>query len=174
MLHRLTTLGAVLAVAALAGCQTMAARPARTVADDTSTTEAVRSRLATDRPASLASVGVETVNGVVHLTGIVETPDQRLRAEQLTWQTPGVQQVINNIQVQRPGVALAPSASVVTAPAVVRRSVAGTVSSVDATRSQVTVATGTEQLLLQLPPAIVRDVRPGDQIILDVSVRPAR
>jgi hypothetical protein len=52
--------------------------------------------------------------------------------------------------------------------------VVGTVSSVDAARSQVTVSTGTEQLLLQLPPGVVRDLRPGDQLTLDVNVRPAR
>jgi hypothetical protein len=36
------------------------------------------------------------------------------------------------------------------------------------------VVSGNEQLLLQLPPSVVHDLRPGDQIGLDVNVRPAR
>lgn len=170
MSHRLTIVAAILTAAALAGCQTATGRTAGTYIDDGSTTAAVKSKLVADRPANLTSVGVETLNGMVYLTGVVETPEQRMRAEQLVWDVRGVRQVVNNIQVQRPPVAIAPSAAV----AVPRRSVVGTVSSVDATRSQVTVSTGTEQLLLQLPPAVVRDLRPGDQITVDVSVRPVR
>ena len=37
-----------------------------------------------------------------------------------------------------------------------------------------TVATGSEQLLLQLPASVVRDLRPGDQVTLDMTVQPAR
>jgi hypothetical protein len=78
--------------------------------------------------------------------------------------------VVNNIQVQRPPVTSSPSASV----AVPRSPVVGTVSSVDSVRNQVTVSTGSEQLLLQLPPSVIRDIRPGDRITLDVNVNPAR
>jgi hypothetical protein len=68
---------------------------------------------------------------------------------------------------------VAPAATVATAPGL-RRTVVGTVSSVDTSRGQVTVAAGGEQLLLQLPTSVVRDLRPGDQITLDVNARPAR
>jgi hypothetical protein len=50
----------------------------------------------------------------------------------------------------------------------------GDVAGGDVARSQVTVAAGNQQLLLQLPPSVVRDLRPGDRISLDVSVEPAR
>jgi hyperosmotically inducible periplasmic protein len=180
MSHRGTILVAVLSVIVLTGCQTATGRSAGAFVDDTSTTAAVKSRLVAERPANLTAVGVETVNGVTYLTGVVDTPEQRLRAEQLAWQASGVRQVVNNVQVQRPPVAAtpstaAPSAAVSTAPAATsRRAVVGTVSSVDPSRSQVTVSTGTEQLLLQLPAGVVRDLRPGDQLTLDVNVRPAR
>lgn len=176
MNHLRTTLGILLTMLVLAGCQTATGRTAGTVVDDGSTTAAVKSKLAADRPANLAAVGVNTVNGVVHLTGVVETPAQRARAEQLAREIRDVRQVVNNIQVQPPPVAGTPSATVVTAPApgVPSRSVVGTVSSVDVARSQVTVATGTEDLLVQLPASVVRDIRPGDELTLDVTVRPLR
>jgi osmotically-inducible protein OsmY len=44
----------------------------------------------------------------------VNTPEQRIRAEQLAWDVHGARQIVNNIQVQRPPVAAAPSASVAT------------------------------------------------------------
>jgi hypothetical protein len=175
MNYRLTILVAALGAIVLTGCQTATGRSAGTVVDDSQTTASVKSKLVADRPASLTAVGVETVNGVTYLTGVVETPEQRLRAEQLAWEASGVRQVVNNIQVQRRPVAAAPSAAVAGPPGtVLRRAVVGTVSSVDAARSQVTVTTGTDQLLLQLPPGVVRDLRPGDQISLDVNVRPGR
>jgi BON domain len=168
--------GAILVVLLLsgivaAGCQT--GRTAGAVVDDSSTTASVKSKLAADRLSTLTSVGVETVNGVTYLTGVMDTPEQRLRAEQLAWGSSGVRQVVNNIQVQRPPVATVPSASVPAA-GVPRHALIGTVSSVDVARSQVTVTTGREQMLLQLPPSVVRDLRPGDQISLDVNARPVR
>jgi hyperosmotically inducible protein len=176
MKHRLTMVVALLGATVLIGCQTTTGRSAGTYIDDSSTTAAVKSKLVADRPANLTSVGVETVNGVTYLTGIVATPQQRLRAEQLAWEASGVRQVVNNIQVQRPPVVITPSGPVAASPATAapRRAVVGTVSSVDTARNQVTVSTGTDQLLLQLPPDVIRDLRPGDQITLDMSVRPGR
>ena len=170
----LAILAVVLTAVALTGCQTTTGRTAGTFVDDSSTTGAVKSKLVAERPASLTSVGVETVNGVVHLTGVVETPEQRMRAEQLAWDARGVRQVVNNIQVQQPPVAAAPTTVIATSPAPPKRSVVGTVSSVDPNRGQVTVTTGADQLLFQLPAGVVRDIRPGDQITLDISVRPTR
>lgn len=171
-MHRFTILVAVLGTIVLTGCQTTTGRTAGTYVDDSRTTAAVKSKLVADRLANLTSVGVETVNGVTYLTGIVDTPEQRLRAEQFAWDVSGVRQVVNNIQVQRPSVVVAPSASpAATSP---RHAIVGTVSAVDVARSQVTVTSGRELLLLQLPASVVRDLRPGDQISLDVGVRPAR
>jgi hyperosmotically inducible protein len=177
MTHRFTILVALVSVLALGACQTATGRTAGTFVDDASTTAAVKAKLVGERPANLTAVGVETVNGVTYLTGAVETPAQRVRAEQLAWEVSGVRQVVNNIQVQRPLAqpprADSPAAAVATAPPV-RRSVVGTVSNVDPARSQVTVTTATDQMLLQLPAEVVRDLRPGDQVSVDVTVRPAR
>jgi hypothetical protein len=171
--YRVTMIAALLLAVAVAGCQTATGRTAGTVVDDSSTTAAVKSRLVSDRPANLTAVGVDTINGTVYLTGVVETPAQRVRAEQLAWEASGVRQVVNNIQVQRPPTSATPSATVAGPPAVApRRALVGTVSSVDTARNQVTVLSGSEQLLLQLPAGVVRDLRPGDQLSLDVTVQP--
>ncbi|HEX6212614.1 MAG TPA: BON domain-containing protein, partial [Methylomirabilota bacterium] len=111
MNHRGTVVALVLGALVVSGCQTTTGRSAGAVVDDSSTTAAVKSKLVADRPANLTAVGVDTVNGVTYLTGVVETPQQRIRAEQLAWQASGVRQVVNNIQVQPPPVAAAPSAS---------------------------------------------------------------
>jgi osmotically-inducible protein OsmY len=44
-------------------------------------------------------VGVETNNGVVYLTGEVETAEQKSRVGSVTSQVKGVRQVVNNLQV---------------------------------------------------------------------------
>ena len=156
----------VLSAVAAAGCTTMTGRSAGTTADDAAITASVKSKIVADRPANLTAVNVDTVNGTVHLTGAVDTPDQRLRAEQLAWQARGVRQVVNNLQVRRPGTAIVvPGGSVVSAsPAAPRHAVVGIVTSVDTARNQVTVRSGSEHLLLQLPPNVVSGLRPGDQI----------
>lgn len=154
----------------------MTGRTAGAYVDDNTTTTAVKGKLVGDRATNLTSVGVTTVNGVVYLTGVVETTDQGLRAEQLAWQTGGVQQVVNNLQVQPRPVVIAPSGAAAASPAtgVVRRAVVGTVSTVDRARNQVTVSTGTEELFLQLPADVIMSLRPGDPITVDVTVRAVR
>ena len=170
MTRTMQVLAAVVLIAVAAtGCTTMTGRTASTTADDATTTAAVKSKLVADRPANLTAVNVDTVNGTVYLTGAVETPDQRIRAEQLAWQARGVRQVVNNLQVRQPGTAIVvPGGSVVSAsPAgIPRAATIGTVTSVDTARSQVTVRSGNDHLLLQLPPNVVAGLRPGDQITI--------
>jgi hypothetical protein len=158
----------VLSAVAAAGCTTTTGRTAGATADDAATTAAVKSKIVADRPANLTAVNVDTVNSTVYLTGSVDTPDQRIRAEQLAWQARGVRQVVNNLQVRYPGPAVVvPGGSVVSAsPAGARYSAVGVVTSVDTARNQVTVRSGNEHLLLQLPPNVISSLRPGDQITI--------
>lgn len=159
----------VLTAMAAAGCTTMTGRTAGANADDAATTASVKSKIVADRPANLTAVNVDTVNGTVYLTGAVDTPDQRMRAEQLAWQARGVRQVVNNLQVRQPGTAVVvPGGSVVSASpsGIPRAATVGTVTSVDTARNQVTVRSGSEHLLLQLPPNVVSGLRPGDQITI--------
>jgi len=50
---------------------------------------------------NLTRIDVDTNNGVVALNGVVESPDQKARAEQLARRVDGVRNVINNLQVQK-------------------------------------------------------------------------
>jgi hypothetical protein len=153
----------VLTAVAAAGCQTMTGRTASATSEDAATTGAVKSKLVADRPANLTAVNVDTVNGTVYLTGAVETPDQRIRAEQLAWQARGVRQVVNNLQVRQPTTVVGGVVSA--SPGIpARQASIGTVVAVDTVRHQVTVRSGSEQLLLQLPAAVVSGLRPGDTL----------
>jgi osmotically-inducible protein OsmY len=49
----------------------------------------------------LAGASVEVIEGRVHLTGKVETPETRIDAVRLAWQPDGVKEVINEIQIQK-------------------------------------------------------------------------
>lgn len=165
-MHTLAVL--VLAALAATGCTTMTGTTAGQTADDAGITTSVKSKLVAERPANLTAVSVSTVNSTVYLTGAVETPDQRIRAEQLAWQARGVRQVVNNLQVRQPATAVVVPGGVVSAspPAPTRQAMVGSVVSVDTARNQVTVRSGNENLLMQLPAAVVSGLRPGDAIWL--------
>jgi hyperosmotically inducible protein len=100
---RLTmTLVAALAVlTALAGCQSVTGKTAGTTLDDATITASVKSKLVADKATNLTRVDVDTNNGTVYLNGSVESAEQKALAERLAWQTDGVKNVVNNLQVQR-------------------------------------------------------------------------
>ncbi|HWO41679.1 MAG TPA: BON domain-containing protein [Candidatus Eisenbacteria bacterium] len=83
------------------GCQAMTGKTAGRNVDDAAITASVKSTLAADRAATLTRVDVDTNNGVVSLNGVVETAEQKTRAEQLARRVDGVKRVINNLQVQK-------------------------------------------------------------------------
>jgi hyperosmotically inducible protein len=90
----------LLTIFSLAGCQAMTGKTAGQNVDDATLTSSVKTRLATDKLSSLTRVDVDTNNGVVSLNGVVESPDQRARAQELASQVNGVNRVVNNLQVQ--------------------------------------------------------------------------
>jgi osmotically-inducible protein OsmY len=185
-----------LPVLTLTACTTMTGRTAGTYIDDNTTTAVVKSKLVSERPANLTAVSVTTVNGIVYLTGAVTTPEQRQRAERIASETSGVREVVNNIQVapasaqttepDRPATTATPPPAVITQPATPagsaspstssarRYTTSAVVQTIDRSRNQVTATTGDRQLQLQLPAAAVTELRPGDEITVDVTVRPGR
>lgn len=90
----------VLAVAACAGCQSTAGQTAGQRMSDASITAAVQGKLTGDRISNFTRVDVETEGGVVSLSGMVLSADQRKRAEELARQVNGVVRVNNNLQIQ--------------------------------------------------------------------------
>lgn len=99
--------GAKLASLALAGlllvggCQAMTGETAGQYVDDSTITTSVKAKLTGDKTGNLTRINVETTNRVVSLNGIVDSPEQKSRAEQLAKQVDGVKSVKNNLQVQK-------------------------------------------------------------------------
>jgi hyperosmotically inducible periplasmic protein len=90
----------LLAVLVIFGCQAMTGRTAGRNIDDATITASVKSSLVADKVANLTRVDVDTTNGVVSLNGVVESPEQKQRAEQLASRVDGVKRVVNNLHVQ--------------------------------------------------------------------------
>ena len=84
-----------------ASCQSGTGRTAGQNVDDATITTSVKSTLVADKVANLTRVDVDTTRGVVSLNGVVESPDQKNRAEQLANRVSGVRKVINNLQIQK-------------------------------------------------------------------------
>jgi hyperosmotically inducible periplasmic protein len=82
------------------GCTALTGETAGQYVDDSTITTRVKAKLVAEKATSLTRVDVDTTNQVVSLTGIVESPDQKQRAEQLAMQVSGVKRVQNNLQVQ--------------------------------------------------------------------------
>jgi hyperosmotically inducible periplasmic protein len=93
-------MGILLSVLLLASCQATTGKTAGRNVDDGAITTRVNAALVTDKPSFFTRVDVDTNNGVVTLNGIVDTPEQRARAEQLASRVDGVKRVINNLQVK--------------------------------------------------------------------------
>jgi hyperosmotically inducible protein len=82
-------------------CQSTTGKTAGQTMTDSRITAAVQSKLTADRMANFARVDVDTERGVVNLSGIVPSTEQKDRAETLTRQVEGVKRINNNLQVQR-------------------------------------------------------------------------
>jgi len=83
----------------MTGCQAMTGETAGQNIDDGVLTSSVKTSLAGERLNTLSRVGVETNNGIVVLTGEVETAQEKSRAGTVASQVKGVRQVVNNLQV---------------------------------------------------------------------------
>ena len=85
----------------VAGCQSMTGKTAGESIDDATITASVKAKLVADKPSNLIRVDVDTNNATVYLNGVVESAEQKARAEQLAWQAKGVKSVVNNLQVKK-------------------------------------------------------------------------
>jgi osmotically-inducible protein OsmY len=85
---------------ALTGCQSVSGKTASQTMNDTSISAAVQTKLTSDRLSDFSRIDVDTERGIVNLSGVVQTEEQRARAEQLARQVDGVGQVNNNLQIQ--------------------------------------------------------------------------
>jgi osmotically-inducible protein OsmY len=67
--------------------------------DDSSITARVKASFVKDDTVKAFDVNVDTYNGVVQLSGFVDTAQQKTRAEEIARATNGVREVKNQIQI---------------------------------------------------------------------------
>jgi hyperosmotically inducible periplasmic protein len=87
-------------IIAMLGCRTPAGRTPGEYVDDSGITTRVKSALLADDSVSGFAIGVRTFEGEVHLTGAVDSPEQKQRAEELAARVDGVRKVNNQIIVR--------------------------------------------------------------------------
>jgi len=68
--------------------------------DDTVITTKVKNALLADGAVKSSEISVQTVKGVVQLSGFVDTSDQRSAAKKDAWAIPGVKDVKNDLLVK--------------------------------------------------------------------------
>jgi osmotically-inducible protein OsmY len=94
-------ISAALALLLSAGCASMTGQTAGQYVDDSTITASIKAKLVGDKAANFTRIDVDTTNRVVSLNGVVESADQKARAEQLAMQVGGVRRIDNNLQVQK-------------------------------------------------------------------------
>ena len=96
--------GCAAAVVGTAGAVGVASVQERTVGeavDDAATSNEVKARLLSNR--GYGEVDVEVEGGLVLLTGRVNTPEERVMAEDIAWSVGGTQNVANEIRIEPAG-----------------------------------------------------------------------
>ncbi len=100
---RTLTMAAMLSVTAVVATGCAVARDQQSVGsyiDDTTITTQVKSRFANDPLVSAMAIQVETLKGVVQLSGFAKTASERSAATNIATRVPGVTRVINDIVVK--------------------------------------------------------------------------
>ena len=90
----------MLAVLGLSACQSTTGKTTGQTMSDSRMAAAVQAKLTADRMSNFARVDVDAERGVVNLSGVVPSAEQKNRAEILTRQVEGVKRVNNNLQIQ--------------------------------------------------------------------------
>ena len=89
---------AVVVLGMLAGCATN--RPVDEQLDDAGVVAEINARLAASPVTSALNINVDSLDGVVTLSGVVRTNESRLEAERIARTTSGVKRVISRIRVE--------------------------------------------------------------------------
>jgi hyperosmotically inducible periplasmic protein len=94
-------IAALLASITLVGCESNANQRAQEAIDDASISAAVQAKLTADRASNFSRVSVNSTRGVVRLSGVVTSAEQRKRAEELSRQVRGVTRVTNSLLIHQ-------------------------------------------------------------------------
>ena len=88
------------------GCRMMRSEatveiPTAETPQDQALSKSVRDRLLADKKVDLTGVKVVSSGGKVYLSGTVDSVEARQQAIKIAWNAPGVQSVINALEVQK-------------------------------------------------------------------------
>lgn len=89
-----------LALLGAVGCQSTTGKTAGRTMTDTAITASVQAKLTADKISNFSRVDVDTERGIVTLNGVVQTSQERDRAEHLAKEVGGVRALNNNLQIQ--------------------------------------------------------------------------
>ncbi|MGH7300255.1 MAG: BON domain-containing protein [Candidatus Rokuibacteriota bacterium] len=84
----------------LSACSSMTGKSLGENIDDAGITAAVKSKLAAEKISTVTRIDVDTNQGIVALSGTVQSEAMRVRADQIARQVKGVRDVVNNLRVQ--------------------------------------------------------------------------
>ncbi len=99
--HTLAITAAVIALATVTGCAvTRGQESVGAYVDDTAITTAVKARFIDNKIVDAVSISVETLNGVVMLSGFAKSATEKSSAEAVTWKVNGVKGVKNEIAIR--------------------------------------------------------------------------
>jgi osmotically-inducible protein OsmY len=90
----------------VSGCQAMRSEapvkvPTTETPQDEALSNSVRDRLLSVKTVDLGAIKVVSNSGTVYLTGTVASLDARQQAVKIAWNVPGVQSVVNVLEVQK-------------------------------------------------------------------------
>ena len=90
----------------VSGCRMMRSEatvqiPTAETPQDQALSKSVRDRLLADKKVDLTGIKVVSSDGKVYLSGTVKSLDARQQAIKIAWNAPGVQSVINALEVQK-------------------------------------------------------------------------
>ena len=93
---------ATLTVMAATGCAvTSKQETVGAYVDDAALTTRVKAKFATDPTVSAMAINVDTMKGVVQLSGFAKSAEEKMMAERIARETSGVQSVRNDIIVKQ-------------------------------------------------------------------------
>jgi osmotically-inducible protein OsmY len=105
-LARQFALGALSFLPFALGCQMMRSEtavkiPTAETPQDQALSKSVRDRLLADKKVDLTGIEVVSSGGTVYLSGTVKSLEARQQAIKIAWDAPGVQSVVNALEVQK-------------------------------------------------------------------------
>jgi hypothetical protein len=167
----------VIALAGLLAVATLAAGPAQArtigqIIDDATIVAAVKAKITADRLSNLVRIDVRSNDGVVTLSGTVDSLERRDRIVQIATWVEGVKRVVDNIQVGGSGATPSAATPVSSRPATdgARVDATGRVAAVEPTTGTLTLADGRvlglaeETVIWQS--TILEALTPGTQVLI--------